>query len=63
MLDNHTYNLINQLAQEQKSWWRIKHLYRKDAGDCQDCQNFWQKMEQDKEAHTSELHGLIKRHL
>ena len=57
------YNLINQLAQEQKSLWRIKKMYKEDAGDCEECKAFWDKMEKDKEDHVSELKGLIKTHI
>jgi hypothetical protein len=63
MLDNHLYNLMLQLVQEQKSWWRIKNEYQKDLGDCTTCQAFWQKLEKDKEAHSKELLALIKQHI
>jgi len=63
MLDNHTYNLLLQLTQENKSLWRIKNEYMKDAGECKECQKFWQKMEKDKEAHVEELTALVKKHL
>lgn len=63
MLNNHSYNLMNQLVQEHKSLWRIKQMYKKDARDCSRCQAFWKKLEVDKENHIQELEGLIKRHL
>ncbi len=63
MHDNHVYNLMNQLVQEQKSLWRIKDDYKKDAGDCGDCGAFWEKMVKDKEEHIVELTALIKKHL
>jgi len=63
MFDNHTYNLMIQLVQEQKSLWRIKNEYLKDAGDCSNCQTFWKKMQTDKEDHIKELSGLIKKHM
>ena len=63
MLENHTYNLMKQLVQENKSLWRIKKNYIGDAGDCAECQTFWKKMEKDKEDHVEELSGLIKKHL
>ena len=63
MFDNHTYNLISQLVEEHKSLWRIKNSYISDAGDCNSCQKFWKKMEQDKEDHIRELTGLIKNHI
>ncbi|MDP3770325.1 MAG: hypothetical protein Q8R40_05315 [bacterium] len=63
MLENHVYNLMNQMTEEHKSLWRIKHMYGKDAGDCERCGAFWKKMEADKEDHVRELAELIKGHL
>ncbi len=63
MFKNHQYNLINQLFQEHKSLWRIKNNYLKDAEGCNECQEFWKKMEADKESHVQELSELIKKHL
>ena len=63
MLDNHIHNLMTQLIQENKSLYRIKNQYKKDAGDCVDCGKFWNKMEQDKEEHIKELQKLIKMHM
>jgi hypothetical protein len=63
MLDNHLYNLVNQLAQENKSLWRIKKLYKEDAASCGQCQDFWRKMEEEKEKYVEELRALIKTHI
>ena len=63
MLDNHTYNLLLQLTEENKSLWRIKNKYSEDAGGCNDCKEFWMKMEKDKEDHVKELTELVKKHL
>jgi len=63
MFENHVYNLMMQLVQENKSLWRVKDEYKKDAGDCADCIAFWKKMEADKKDHVEELTGLIKKHL
>jgi len=51
MMDNHLFNLMNQMTQEHKSLWRIKKQYLEDASDCQQCQEMWQKLAEDKEAH------------
>ncbi|MBD3360498.1 hypothetical protein GF366_01715 [Candidatus Peregrinibacteria bacterium] len=61
--DNHTHNLLEQLVTEQKSLWRIKNMYGKDAGDCEKCREFWEKMKKDKEEHIAELTDLVKSHL
>lgn len=63
MHNNHGYNLMSQLITEQRSLYRIKNMYKDDAGDCQKCQDFWRKMEQDKTDHIQELTDLIKKHL
>ncbi|MBU3925718.1 hypothetical protein KJ763_00920 [Patescibacteria group bacterium] len=63
MLENHIYNLMLQLTQEHKSLWRIKNHYLKDSQECAECQNFWNKMAEDKENHVNELKELIKKHL
>jgi hypothetical protein len=54
---------MEQLVQEQKSLWRIRDMYPQDAGDCQDCLEFWEKLEKDKEDHVKELTALVKKHL
>ena len=63
MTENHIYNLMKQMVQENKSLWRIKNNYIKDSGDCEECQSFWRKMETDKEERIKELEWLIKKHL
>ena len=63
MMDNHLYNLILQLTQENKSLWRILHHYKQDAGNCEACGAFWDKMEKDKENHARDLNDLIKKHI
>ncbi len=62
-MDNNTYNLMLQLTQEQKSLWRIRNEYGKDAVQCEECKVYWEKMGKDKEAHISELTALVKKHL
>ena len=62
MLENHLYNLHLQLIEEHKSLWRIKNVYKNDAGACADCKTFWKKMEKDKEDHITEIQGLLKKH-
>lgn len=62
MLENHLYNLMEQIVDESKSLWRIRKTYKEDAGDCAQCRAFWDKLEKDKENHIKELIGLIKDH-
>ncbi|PIP73289.1 MAG: hypothetical protein COW88_02395 [Candidatus Lloydbacteria bacterium CG22_combo_CG10-13_8_21_14_all_47_15] len=63
MLENHSYNLIEQMAEENKSLWRIKNEYKKDTSGCSECSAFWEKLEKDKETHIADLKVLIKTHL
>jgi len=63
MADNHTYNLMRQMVEEQTSLWRIQNEYRKDAEGCEDCKMFWEKLAKDKEEHVKELEMLLKTHL
>ena len=62
MHENHVYNLLLQQTEEHKSLWRIVNEYQKDAAGCLTCQAFWKKLAKDKEAHTAELHRLLKEH-
>jgi hypothetical protein len=62
-MDNNLYNLMLQLTQEQKSIWRVRKYYISDAGNCEECKNFWTKFLQQKEDNVNEIRGLIKKHL
>jgi len=50
---------MRQLVQENTSLWRIKNQYIKDAGDCEKCVAFWEKLAKDKEEHVKELDLII----
>lgn len=63
MLENHIYNLLNQLVQEHKSLWRIKRMYKRDAKKCKECKKLWEKLAQDKEKHIEDLIKLVNIHL
>ena len=62
-MDNHLYNLMIQLVQENKSLWRIRNKYLTDAGDCEKCKAFWDKMIEEKSDHVAELNELLKDHI
>jgi len=59
MFDNNAYNLMAQAVEESQSLWRIKNEYKEDAKDCDECYEFWQKLEKDKEQHCEQLYDLI----
>jgi hypothetical protein len=63
MLENNTYNLMEQITEESKSLWRIRNTYKKDAAGCGECNEFWDKMIKDKEQHIKDLEKLIHSHI
>jgi len=63
MLENHFYNLMQQLVEESKGLWRIRKMYRQDSSNCQMCQDFWDKLEKKKESQVRELEKLVKAHI
>ncbi len=63
MFDNHFYNLMAQIVEENKSLWRIKNMYKKDASGCKQCITLWDKLEKDKEDHIRELEVITKTHI
>ena len=62
-MENHLYNLMLQTVEENKSLWRIKNHYKKDAGDCAPCKAFWDMLETDTEQHVQALTTLIQNHI
>lgn len=63
MTNNHLYDLLRQLVQEDQSLYHIGMYYKKDSGKCKACQAFWKKMIKDKEDHIRELEKLVKGHM
>ncbi|MGA3290031.1 MAG: hypothetical protein ABSD42_07335 [Candidatus Bathyarchaeia archaeon] len=49
MLDNDTYNLMEQLEIENRSLWRIQNNYKKDASTDNESRQLWNLIEKDKE--------------
>jgi len=49
MLDNNTYNLMEQLTIENRSLWRIKNNYKNDAATDNESEQLWSRIEKDKE--------------
>jgi protein-arginine kinase activator protein McsA len=63
MLDNHKYNLLNQLSQESKSLWRIEQTYLADAEACDDCKATWKKVAEEKRKCIAHLETQVKEHM
>lgn len=56
---NNVYNLMTQLVQEQKSLWRIKNDYLKDAGKDKELKAFWDEVATEKELLIEDLKAVI----
>lgn len=63
MKDNNLYNMMHQLTQEQKSLWRLKNQYVKDAAKNPALKKFWTTLAKEKETHISDLKAMIKSEL
>jgi len=61
IFSNNTYNLMAQLTQENKSLWRIKNHYKKDAGGDKEVKEFWEYLEKDKQDHIKRLTELLSK--
>jgi hypothetical protein len=58
--NNNLYNLMTQLVQEQKSLWRIKNEYSKDAGKDKELKAFWSEVAAEKELLIEDLQAVVK---
>ncbi len=58
-MNNHDYNVINQLIQEQKSLWRIERLYIEEAKSDEE-RALWERIRDDKRIHVAELKNLAQ---
>ena len=58
--NNNLYNLMTQLVQEQKSLWRIKNNYLKDAVKNKELKEFWTEVAKEKELLIEDLKSVIK---
>jgi hypothetical protein len=52
-----------QAVEESQSLWRIRNEYKEDAKDCDECKEFWDKLEKDKQQHIEDLQKLISSHI
>jgi hypothetical protein len=63
MLDNNTYNLLEQLNVENKSLWRIKNNYKNDASMDKESRQVWSFLEKDKQKIVKLLTERLKERL
>jgi len=63
MLDNNTYNLLEQLNVENKSLWRIKNNYKSDASMDKESRQVWSVLEKDKQKIVKLLTERLKERL
>jgi hypothetical protein len=62
-LSNNTYNLMEQLVEENQSLWRIKNKYLKDAKSDSETVEFWKYLQEDKQSHIKKLTELVAKKL
>ena len=63
MLDNNTYNLMEQLEIENRSLWRIKNDYKNDASTDNESKQLWNFIEKDKEEVVRRLTEKVRQRL
>ena len=63
MLDNNTYDLMEQLLIENKSLWRIKNNYKNDSAMDNETKQVWNFIEKDKEELVKMLTEKLKERL
>lgn len=61
-MDNHAFNLMNQLVQEQKSLWRIEGHYIPEATKKAEL-SFWKKLRTQKKKNIADLKKICKTYL
>ncbi len=59
-MNNHDFNILNQLVQEQKSLWRIENHYIAEAKNDAE-KKFWKKMKTQKTKVIAELKVMAKK--
>lgn len=63
MLDNETYDLMEQLLVENKSLWRIKNNYISDSAMDNETKQIWSVIEKDKQKTVKMLIEKVKARL
>jgi hypothetical protein len=63
MLDNETYDLMEQLLVENKSLWRIRNNYKNDASMDNETKQIWSLIEKDKQRTVEMLLEKVKARL
>jgi hypothetical protein len=63
MLDNETYDLMEQLLVENKSLWRIKNNYKDDSSMDDETKQVWHRIQKDKEDLVRILKERVKARL
>lgn len=61
MLDNNTYNLMEDITNLSKSLYRYD-TYIRDAKGCKSCQEFWKKMKKQREEELSMFLQELQKH-
>lgn len=59
-MNNHDFNIVNQLIQEQKSLWRIEEIYLPESKNADD-KKMWTKLRNQKRKNVAELSAMSKK--
>ncbi|MCI5050742.1 MAG: hypothetical protein MRY57_00320 [Candidatus Pacebacteria bacterium] len=59
-MNNHDFNILNQLVQEQKSLWRIEEHYLPESKNADD-KKLWTKLRNQKRKNIDELSKMAKK--
>lgn len=54
---------MRQMIEEHKMLWQIKNNYLADAGECNECYDFWQSIVKQGEERIAKLEELLKKHM
>lgn len=63
ILDNETYDLMEQLLVENKSLWRIRNNYKSDSAMDSETKQIWNLIEKDKQRTVEMLLEKVKARL
>ncbi|SPF35740.1 hypothetical protein SBDP1_1400021 [Syntrophobacter sp. SbD1] len=62
MLENVNYDLIQAIAEDSKTIYRIG-AYLKDSTECKHCQDIWKEIKQKREQEMNLLINELKKHM
>lgn len=61
MMNNHSYDLVNTLAEKSQALWRYDK-YLEDSKSCEQCQMLWNKLKHQEEKEVEEMEKILTTH-